>query len=119
MWLANVLRDMDTSLEKQPITYYLRTYRRYIIPTWIIPIYFLAWGSVCEFLKLKSDVRLILFFISVGVPFYGTFFWAHRARKNIPYWIYCVLTMIVPFLIFVALAMFLAILDGIVTTSSF
>jgi len=85
---------------------YLKTYRRYVIPTWLFPIYFIAWGFLCEFLKPRYI--LLWFFLTVGPPFFGTFLWANRARKYIPYWKFVFLTKIVPFLIFGAIGILLA-----------
>lgn len=95
---------MKAPLKKQPLTFYLRTYRRYILPTWFFPIYFLIWGYVSE-LIVPKPLMLSWFFIGAGIPFLGTFIWAQIARKHIPYWPFCFLTMLVPFFIWGALVL--------------
>ena len=98
---------MTTSREVRPLGYYVREYGWYIVPTWLFPVYFIAWGFTCEWLKLQYGYVLLLFCVTVAPPFFGTFLWAARARKDVPYWRFCFLTLVVPFLIFTAIALFL------------
>lgn len=100
---------MNNPSQEQRRPSYVKAYWRYIIPTWLFPVYFIGWGVLCERLKLPYDVVFVLFFATVGLPFFGTFLWSLRVRRHMPYWSFCFLTMVVPFLIFVAIALFLAI----------
>ena len=93
--------------ENQPLAYYVKEYGRYIFPTWLFPVYFIAWGLACELLKPKHV--LLWFFLTVVHPFFGTFLWSMRARKHIPDWRFDFLTMTVPFFIFTAIALLLAV----------
>ncbi len=81
----------------ESLGYYLKEYPRYIIPTWLFPIYFLAFGLVCEHLHLNSWA-IVLFCVIVLPAFFGTFFWARV--PSIPMFKRWVLTMLIPFLIF-------------------
>jgi hypothetical protein len=104
---------MTTSPEVRSLRFYAREYSWYIVPTWLFPVYFIAWGIICEWLKLQFDYVLFLFFITVGPPFFGTFLWAARVRKHIPYWRFCFLTMVVPFFIFAAIGLLLAVAQAV------
>lgn len=102
---------MKTTREVQPLSYYVREYGRYIIPTWLFPVYFITWGITCERLKLQFNYVQLLFFVTVGIPFFGAFLWATRARRFVPYWRFCFLTMVIPLLIFGAIGLLLAVVQ--------
>jgi len=104
---------MDNSPPQQSLYFCLRTYCRYILPTWLFPLYLLGWGFTVEHLKIAYPVALVLFFVTVGPPFFGTFLWSLRARKHMSYWAFTFLTTIVPFLIFVGTVLLLAVAQEI------
>ena len=94
----------------ESLSYYVKHYARYIIPTWLFPVYFIAFGLICEHFNLRGGA-IVLFIVLVGPVFYGTFFWSRvRAIPRFQRWI---LTMFIPFLIFAFMAILLAaICDG-------
>ncbi|MEP6672684.1 MAG: hypothetical protein ABJF10_26205 [Chthoniobacter sp.] len=98
---------MNNSPPSQSLSFYAKAYARYIVPTWLFPVYFIAWGFACE--RLKPPYIILWFFLTVGPPFFGSSLWANRARKHMPYWPFVFLTLIVPFGIFVAIGLLLAI----------
>jgi hypothetical protein len=98
--------SMESSAQRQPLSFCVRTHARYIIPSWLFPVYLIGWGLVCQ--AVKPPFVGLWFFITVGLPFYGVGLWAHRARRHIPYLRFVFLTMVTPFLIFVVIALLLA-----------
>jgi hypothetical protein len=100
---------MDSAPQRRSVYSYLRAYGRYIIPTWLFPVYFIGWGFTCTHLKLSYATIYILFFLTVGPPFLGAFLWANRARRHMSYWVFVLLTILVPFVIFIATALILAV----------
>ncbi|XHR26970.1 MAG: hypothetical protein ACFUZC_13570 [Chthoniobacteraceae bacterium] len=98
---------MSTPMEKRSLGFYAKEYRKYLIPVWLFPAYFIAWGVTTETLKPRH--LLIWFFLTVAPVFFGTEVWAVRARKHMPYWNFVFLALVIPFLIFVAIALALAI----------
>lgn len=98
---------MNTAPEDQTFVQNPRAYRKYIIPTWIFPLYFITWGLIAN--RLTSEPPLFWFFVTVGIPFFTTGIYASRARKYMSYWRFVYLTMIVPFLIFAGIGLVLAI----------
>jgi hypothetical protein len=85
--------------------YYVKHYGRYIIPTWLFPVYFIAFGLICEHYKVRFIG--LLFWILIVPVFFGTFLWSRiPAIPRLKRWI---LTMLIPFLIFGFIGIALAI----------
>jgi hypothetical protein len=101
---------MKTTTEVDPFSYYIKEYGRYIIPTWLFPIYFIAWGIICEKLRLQFSTTLPLFFVTVGIPFFGTFLWANGLRRYVSFWRFWLLMMLIPVVIFTTFGLLLAVL---------
>lgn len=93
---------------KIPLSYYMRAHAKYILPTWLFPAFFIGFGEMCQWLIPKNDnLTGILFFVLVAPVFFGTFFWSHKVRKEIPYGKYVFLTMMIPFLITIGITVVL------------
>jgi hypothetical protein len=95
---------MHTSSDS--LGFYVKQYARYIIPTWLFPIYFVAFGLICEHFKVRGVG--LLFWVLVVPIFFGTFLWSRV--PSIPRLKRWILTMVIPFLIFACVAILLAIL---------
>lgn len=90
----------------ESVGYYVKHFARYIIPTWLFPVYFVAFGLICEHFKIR--VVGLLFWLLVAPVFFGTFLWSRvPAIPRLKRWF---LTMLIPFLIFAGIAILLAVI---------
>lgn len=90
----------------ESLAYYVKHYARFIIPTWLFPIYLIAFGLICEHLKIR--VVGLLFWLLVLPVFVGTFLWSRvPVIPRLKRWI---LTMLIPFLIFTFIGAALAVI---------
>jgi hypothetical protein len=98
----------------ESLRFYAKTYARYIVPTWIFPIYFMAFGLFCQHFKVHAIG--LWFWLLIAPIFFGTFLWSRvptiPSRKRV------FLTMVVPFLIFACLGILLAIIAIVTGVSS-
>jgi len=58
---------MDNKEDGKKTGYYLATYWRYIIPTWVMPFYMIIYDTIASKLKLSS---IYLAFFAVCVPLF-------------------------------------------------
>ena len=103
-WLILFSLDLMQA-SSEPLGYYVKHYARYILPTWLFPIYFIAFRLICE----HFEIRLVslLFCLLVLPVFFGTFLWSRvPAIPRLKRW---VLTMLIPFLIFALIGVGLAV----------
>lgn len=77
------------------------------MPLWLFPLYFIVWGGICQLLQPRFI--LPVFFVTSGIPFVVAFLWAYRIRRYVPYGKFCLLTLIIPFLIFATIGIVMAI----------
>ena len=101
-------------VSSESLGFYVRAYARYIVPTWIFPIYFIAFGLLCEHFKIHAIA--LWFWLLIAPVFLGTFLWARV--PTIPYRKRVFLTMVVPFLIFACIGILLAIVVIVTGVSS-
>ena len=86
-------------------------YRKYIIPTWLFEIYFVGMGYAFAHWtpNFLGNWVMVVFAITIGVPFFGTFFWSLKALGHISLSKLRFLTMAVPFFIFGTIVILLAV----------
>ncbi len=87
----------------------IRRYFVYLIPMWLFPGYCIAWGVIMQHLQPGFDLVVLLFFVTVGVPYAGALYWTSRMRKSVSYWRYSLLIGVFPFLIGVAICLVLVV----------
>lgn len=96
---------------KKPVSYYIRTYAKYVIPAWVFPVYVVLIGFT---LLQSTKYPMLWFFGVVGIPFWITGFWSSTPwrKGEMPYGISVLLTMVVPFLIFPVAGIIIGLLIG-------
>lgn len=85
----------------ESLLYCVREYARYLVPMWLVAIYVITFGVICQHFKL-GDSAMVLFGLLVLPVFFGAFLWSRV--PPISRFHRCVLTMLVPFLIFILVA---------------